>query len=284
MARGYIPSATGGAALPTQTGNAGKVLATDGTAPQWSAAGTINTTDVPRPLGTANPGTGTAGASPSDHVHAAPASTQLSDADPTNLADGTVQVWSATAGKRVERSVPTVTPLWQAIDAGVTTLPRLHQDDSSSFGATPGSGVEHFTYFLANRSATVNMIRFQTGSVAAATSTLARVGLYTVAANGSLTLVASCANKTTFTGTFAAQTCALTVPYALVAGEKYAVGILQVATTPASLLGAWVNALFLGATPALAGTKASQADLAASVAAGALPGTHQFPVYFELIP
>lgn len=177
-----------------------------------------------------------------------------------------------------------VVPLWQALDTGVTTLPRVHQDDSSSYGGTPGSGVEHFTYFAATRAVTVSTIRFQTGSAAAATSTLARVGLYTVAADGALTLVASCTNKTTFAGTFATQACTLTTSYALVSGQKYAVGLLQVATTPASVLGAWVNAAFMGAAPMLAGTKGSQTDLLASVAAGALPGAHQFPVYYELLP
>lgn len=246
----YVAPTPGGAALPSQTGQAGKVLGTNGTAAGWSSVGTIDTTNPPQPpSGAGNPGSGATGAAAADHVHPLTSSS--------------------------------VVPLWQSIDNGVCTLARGHSDDSGSYGSTPASGVEHFTFFRADKSKSVSTIRFQTGGTGPTGSTLARVGLYTVDPNtGALALVASCANKTSFAGTYAGQTCALTAAYSLVAGSTYAVGLLQVATTPASLLGAWFNGTYLGGTPKLAQTKSGQADLAAAPTG---LGDQQFPVYYELV-
>jgi hypothetical protein len=126
---------------------------------------------------------------------------------------------------------------------------------------------------------TVGHIQFQTGATAAASSTYAAVGLYTISA-GTLTLVASCSNKTTFSGTYAQQTCALTATYAVTSGTMYAVGLLQVATTTASVLGAWFNGTYMSSAPLLAGTKSAQATLASSTSS---LSNQQFPFYYELI-
>ncbi len=277
--RPNVVSAT--SVLPSQTGNAGKTLATDGTSAAWVATGQVNTALVPNPLGTANPGSGTAGAMGADAVLPMPGLAQLADVSLTGITTGQVPAWNATTGK-FGLATPnlTPTPLYATIDNGMTTLPRGHLDDSDSYGQTPASGVEHFTYFRADKSITINTIRFQTAGKAAATSTVARVGLYTVS-GGAKTLVASCANKTTFAGTYSAQTCALTAGYVLVSGTIYAIGILQVATTPASLFGMWFNPAYMGATPALAqATGSGKTDL---VASSTDQNTSNFPIYYELV-
>jgi hypothetical protein len=73
----------------------------------------------------------------------------------------------------------------------------------------------------------------------------------------------------------------MTASYTLSAGTLYAVGILQVASTPASLLGAWFNGAYLGSAQLLAKTGSTgQTSLPAS--ASSPSNTSQFPIYYEL--
>lgn len=266
------------------TTNSGQALVTtSSSAASWSPTVTLDTSDIPQPLGAASPGTGTNGAAPNDHVHAMPALTALSDQDVSSLANGTVPTWHTSSGKFLQQ-IPTLSiaalPIWMALTSGIITLPRTHQDDSNTYSSTPSSGTEHFTFFLADRSMTVGHIQFQTGGTAAGSSTYAAVGLYTVSGT-TLTLVASCSNKTTFSGAYATQSCALTTPYSVTTGTMYAVGMLQVATTPASVLGVWYNGAFMGSAPILAQSIASQSTVIGSVSNGF--STNQFPIYYELI-
>jgi hypothetical protein len=233
--------------LPDQTGQAGKVLGTDGTTTSWSGVGTIDQLSVPlASSGSGNPGTSTKAAA-ADHVHPAPPSQ--------------------------------VQPLWVSASDAVISLPRAHSDDSGSYGSTPAAGVAHFTFLRADKDMLVSKVRFQTGGTAAGSTTLAKIGLYAYV-NGVLTLVASSANMTKFAGTYQGQTATLTAAYKVLAGQTYAVAILQAGAAPAALLGQWFNGTYLGASPALAQTLASQADLPAT-ANGLSP--QQFPVYYELV-
>jgi len=243
----------------------------------------IDTVSIPNPLGSANPGTGSKGAMPSDATLPMPGLAQLADVDVTALADGTTPSYNAGTGKFKFQPTPVavVVPLWMSADNAVCTLPRGQQANSTDYGQTPGSGVEHFTYFRADKALTVNTIRFQTGKTNASGSTLARVGLYTVSGN-TKTLVASCANKTTFgTANYQQQNCALTASYTLVPGTVYAIGVLQVATTPSDFIGAWFNGGYMGASPAIAHVSGSgKIDLLAS---STDTGSTAFPIYYELV-
>lgn len=117
-----------------------------------------------------------------------------------------------------------------------------------------------------------------TGGTAAATITLIRFGIYTVATNGDLALVASTANDVTlFTATATLYTKALSSPFTLNGGQRYAVGVLVVATTAPSLycsngLGG-INAL----APRLAGHQSGQTDLPASTPAGSVANNGIIP-------
>lgn len=92
------------------------------------------------------------------------------------------------------------------------------------------SGVLVLAYFTAKRSETVSSLTVYTGTVAAgATPTVCRLGLYEIAANGDATLVASTPNDTTlFSATFTAYQKSLSVPFAKVAGQRYATAYLIV--------------------------------------------------------
>jgi hypothetical protein len=241
----------------------------------WIDPGMIDTTNPPLPLGVASPGTGSSGAAASDHVHAMPQLLDLTDVDSGDSpANGQSLIWNAASGKWIS-GAPSVTgssPLWLQIDNGEITLPRIHTDDSGTYGSTPASGEMRLTYFRAQTSGSRGTVRFQTASTAASSSTLARVGLYSVdTASGNLTLMAACAN----------QTCTLSASVSLTAGTTYAIGILQIASTPASLAGQWFNGTFLGATPKLAQKVTGLSDLPSSVTSGL--SDDQFPIYCEVV-
>jgi hypothetical protein len=170
-----------------------------------------------------------------------------------------------------------------ALTTGFETMSRL--DAVAGVGMT--SQALRLTYFTAPRSKTITKLGMVTTSTAAAaTPTLIRLGLYTVAGNGDLTLVASTANDTTLlSATNTRYDKALSASYALVAGQRYALGALVVtsATVP-NLMG--VN-LAVGTEafldPRMSAVVFSQADLPASISNATLGNTTSMP-YFVLTP
>lgn len=123
------------------------------------------------------------------------------------------------------------------LDAGETTIPRRNVVNAAvGFSA---SGTMRFTFFRARRTGTVSSVVLQSGSVAAATPTLIRIGLYAEDASGNLTLVGSTTNDTTlFASTFTSYTKTLSTPWTgKVANSRYALGILVLAGTTPTLYG-----------------------------------------------
>lgn len=161
------------------------------------------------------------------------------------------------------------------VATGEETVPRDFLTTTSA--ATPASQQVRLTYFTARKSATTTQVKLYTGATAAAaTPTLCRVGLYTVAASdNSLTLVASIANDTSlFASTTTAYTRSWSVPYVTVAGQRYALGVLVVsATTMPTFSGAPPTAIIAEATgvnPILSAVVTGQSDLPSSIVAGSL--------------
>lgn len=142
-------------------------------------------------------------------------------------------------------------------------------------------------YFTAYKNQTVASLRVVTGSTAAgATPTLIRYGLYSVGSDGALTgLLASTANDTTLlASTNTGYTKALSASYDVIAGTRYACGILVVtgATAPAIMGGNWGVAAQSAVAPRLGAFVSGQSDLPASVVAGSLSDTGAVP-YFALL-
>lgn len=150
------------------------------------------------------------------------------------------------------------------------------------------SGFLRLGYFTAKKSETVTAVRYTVGSVVAgATPTVCRIGLYEVADNGNLTLVASTPNDTALFsgGTFAAFTKALSVPYNKIQGRLYALGVLIVtaAATP-NLYGTNSHIASVAfQDPKLCAQVGGQTDLPSSVSAGSLGATSSV-YYLEIIP
>lgn len=127
------------------------------------------------------------------------------------------------------------------------------------------------TYFTARRSETTTQVRTFSGTNAAgATPTLCRIGLYLIDASDNATLVASTANDTAlWAATNTAYVRSWSTPYAKIAGQRYALGLLVVtgATAPS-----WPSTLSVASgltaemaqLPRLGGVLPTQSDLPGS--------------------
>jgi hypothetical protein len=160
------------------------------------------------------------------------------------------------------------------VTSGEETFSREVATSSSVAVATQSL---RLAYFTARKTETTTQVRVITGgTAAAATPTICRIGLYSIAANGNGSLVASTANDTAlFAGLTTAYTRSWTTPYAKVAGTRYALGILVVsgAATPTFVGQSIGNAAEAAVAPALSAALTGQSDLPSSFTAGALTTT-----------
>lgn len=163
--------------------------------------------------------------------------------------------------------------MWSA--GGMESIPRIGTAQLAGV-----SGRLRLTYFRAPVANTINTFALACGDTAHATPTMTRIGLFTVAANGDLTLVARTANDAALGGTaYNTATSALATAggypaaYSFTVGQLYAVGFLDVAATPANIRGANVD--FSGFQPVLNQHIDSQTDIASTYTAGSLTSFYQ---------
>lgn len=172
---------------------------------------------------------------------------------------------------------------FDALTTGQSTIRRR----DAITAATMTSQQLRLTYFTAVKSETIASIRMVTGSTAAgATPTLVRAGIYTVAGNGDLTLVASTANDTTLLAApNTSYTKALSSSYAVTAGTRYAVGLLVVTAAAAPTVPAWggtLNATEL-VGPRFAASLSGQSNLPSTPTDASLSASGS-PLYAVLVP
>lgn len=152
-----------------------------------------------------------------------------------------------------------------AIATGEEVLPRL----STIGGQQLVSGTVHLTYFTARKTETINNVRMLSDATAGAGVTLARMGIYSVAGNGNLTLVASTANDATlFDDVFSPYPKALTGAFAKVKGTRYAFAVLVIGSTMPAITGLTVSGADSSLDPRLCGILGGQTDLPANITAG----------------
>lgn len=158
--------------------------------------------------------------------------------------------------------------------------PRAFTMDRETAGQSIAlaTGKAIFNGFTALADAPITSLSVFVRGTAAATITLARLGLYTVAGDGSVALVARTAASTTLgNATFAAAPAALDTTggfpaaYAMTKGLRYALAALWVATTAPTLYGnGGSSAAANGFLPWCCTSLASQSDLPATVPIGSL--------------
>lgn len=160
-----------------------------------------------------------------------------------------------------------------ATDYDLTTGETSFDRQFAVGSATMTSGLLKLAYFKAKKTETITQLRmFTTGTAAGATPTLCRAGVYSVAANGDLTLAASIANDTTL---FAGQNTSYTRSFSggnlsKLAGQWYAVGIIVVTGAAApTLLGQALGNSTIGVemfvAPPLCAAFSSQTDLTSPI-------------------
>lgn len=138
------------------------------------------------------------------------------------------------------------------------------------------------TYFTARRTETVTQVQAMV-NVAAVGATLVRFGIYTVAANGDLTLVASTANDATLLDTTGLKTKTLSASLAKTRGTRYAVAVLVdgASTTPQLSGSGTIAGALAEISPRLSGLVTGQSDLPATVSAASVAQA-AFQIYVAL--
>ena len=152
------------------------------------------------------------------------------------------------------------------------TIPRA----TAGASITLASGTMLFAYLTPSAAMSATGLWVVAGSTAADTITIGKLGLYSVAANGNLTLVQGSTNDTALLGTIGGPFNKAITAAALVAGSRYAIGVLTVGTTAGSVRGAsgvTGSTHPGGSWPRMAAALASQTDLPSSVASGSLTAT-----------
>jgi hypothetical protein len=173
-----------------------------------------------------------------------------------------------------------------ALACGEASLPRYLMNTATLSMPT---GYLRLSYFTARKSETVNNVRWLTGSTPAGpTPTIIRIGLYDVANNGDLTLVASTGNDTTLMRVSnASNTKPLGAPYAKIAGHRYALGMLVVTVTTAPTVCGNCTVGGIGAeagqSPKLTAALAAQTDLPIRIADSAASASTAAP-YIVISP
>ena len=160
------------------------------------------------------------------------------------------------------------------LGSGQECLPR----DLAVSSVAMTSGVLRIRYFTARKTETENNIYMRTGTTGAgATPTLCRMGIYSVATNGDLTLIGSCANDTTLFATASTKyTRALTSSVSLVAGQRYAIAAIVVTAAAAPTIlssSTGGDANELATTPRQTAILTAQTDLTTPITAGSLAAT-----------
>jgi hypothetical protein len=222
---------------------------------------------------------------------ASTATITVTQPDGTTLYSGVLNVTAGT-GDRVLNPVPD--PYQLAADVGLSvatqhnvtgqeTVPRW----AANTVATQSTGVMYFSHLTATKTESIGSIRFIGGSTAAAaTPTLVRFGLFTVGADAGYTLVASTVNDTAlFAVASTSTTKAVSTPYTVTRGIRYAVGCLVVTGAAAPT----VQSCALGSTggamtsPTMVTITSGLSDLPATLAVGSVATAATMP-YAALIP
>lgn len=153
------------------------------------------------------------------------------------------------------------------------------------------SQVLYLTYITARLTSTVTTMTTYVTTAAAATPTICRIGVYSVAGNGDLTLINSTTNDTALWNATGANSKALSSSWSKVRATRYAIGCLvNTGAAGPTLVCANVTTgagmyLVLSTPPRLLGILTAQTDLPSSVTEASLVAatSARFP-YLEFTP
>jgi parallel beta-helix repeat protein len=140
------------------------------------------------------------------------------------------------------------------------------------------SGQMEYTVWTAVATETINNVITTVQGTAASGLTFAGIAIYSVAANGNMTLLTSTGNvhSSLWTSAYDGYKTALTSAFSKVAGQTYAVAFLAVGTTPPSLASGGTSLFYFGDSTSLVtpqyGSLAGQSGFPSTVSAASVTG------------
>jgi hypothetical protein len=176
-----------------------------------------------------------------------------------------------------DRSNAALAAGFSLLASGEEAVPRVAMTNEDR----PASGTLHLTFFTARKTEVITQVRTHVSSSAATGLTLARIGIFSVAANGDITLIASTPNDVTlWAATNTPYTKALSASWTKQAGVRYASGILGIGTQMPILECIPIRFQSAGFAPRLQGEVAAS-DLPASKTDAQLSNQYRlFQCYF----
>ena len=165
-------------------------------------------------------------------------------------------------------NAPSVTAILGALHCSSTAIDTAPRTTNST--TSLASAVTFFTFFTPLYTKTVSTITMVSGAITSANLTYARYGLYTVSSTDVATLVARTAIDTTMLSSIAALFTRSFVTdggypseYTLVAGQRYAVAVMTIGTSPGSVYMNYTSSptMINSLPPRMTGAAGSQADL-----------------------
>ena len=165
------------------------------------------------------------------------------------------------------------------LEVAAATAPRYATGSSAGL-----SGRLRLAYFTATRDVTIGALGLAVGDTTVSGSTMSRLALFEASPTGAARKVAQTGNapnlgSSQFGTDYASLATAGGFPasYTLRAGRRYAIGWLQVATTPAALQ--VVSLVDSGRTPVASRMLDGQTDIADSYTAGQLDSDYRLPYF-----
>lgn len=166
-------------------------------------------------------------------------------------------------------------------DAFSTLAANINQsvdvvDVSPRYGSTvgtPTSGTVYFTMFSPLWTKQISSISVSSATVATTGASLVRFGLYSISGNTATLLAQTASDPTVFSSTSTLYTRTLSTSggypgtYTLVAGTRYAIGVVVIAATPGSIYTAYSSppSTISSLSPRITGSVALQTDLPLTV-------------------
>lgn len=201
-----------------------------------------------------------------------------------NRLAGTYGLAAQAAANAVLTNAQTLAGVWVGSPPteGEETFP--HELCLTVGGGSLANQAMRLRFFTATQTEAITKIRSYAATAVGATPTLSRIGVYSVAENGNLTLIHSTANNTALWTSTNGVDQALTTTWNKVQGQRYAIGALNVTGASAgAIAGASTsNGPMHAIAPRVAGTVSGQSDLPASVSAGSITSTGPNP-WFQCI-
>jgi Collagen triple helix repeat (20 copies) len=187
-------------------------------------------------------------------------------------------------GPQGPQGIPGLVSPSPALECEILTsgFTNIHRVAATNGAATITSGMCTLNYFTTSQPWAIKSVGVFTGTIAAGpTPTLCKVGLYSVAGNGDLTLIGATPNTPTMWNAVSTPSYVdLLVTTNLLADSRYAIALLCVsaAAMPSQACATTAQSTMVALSPRLTGYLAGQSDLPSFIAAASVVNTSRIQI------